>query len=175
VTNTRFLNISLITKWIWRLFNEESENQLWLKLIRAEYPAAANIFSSSPAGGSPFSHQIQKIKNFFKLGAKYLLGNGAKILLWTDWWSGNSPLSERFPRLFQICSNPSMSAALPFRDGRLCILFRCTFGPAETEQWSLLIAELLVSVPGKEMDRVPWAWSLRGFLDYLVVSEVVSR
>lgn len=33
IINTRFLNIALMTKWIWRLFNDVSDNHLWLQLI----------------------------------------------------------------------------------------------------------------------------------------------
>ena len=67
-------------KWIWRLFDNNQPNSLWLQLIRAKYPGSYNIFGSTPVGGSQFWHGIHKIKHFFKLGAKFHLGLGDRIL-----------------------------------------------------------------------------------------------
>jgi hypothetical protein len=157
VLNSRFLNIALMTKWIWRLYNEDEGQCLWLKLLRAKYPGATNIFSSSPSGGSPFWHQLHKIKHFFKLGAKFILGNGQNILFWTDWWSGESPLCERFHTLFDICSYPAMTVATASRGTTWHIPFRRTFGPLETEQWNVLLAELAQAAPSVLRDKVSWA------------------
>jgi hypothetical protein len=52
------------------------ENCLWLRIIRAKYPRAADIFSLTPARGSPFWHIIHKIKEYFKLGEHFKLGDG---------------------------------------------------------------------------------------------------
>jgi hypothetical protein len=90
VMNTKLMNISLMVKWIWRLFTEQH------RIISAKYPGAGNIFSSSARNGSPFWHSLHKIKDFFKLGARYSLGNGEKIHFWTDWWLGDGPLAHRF-------------------------------------------------------------------------------
>ncbi|GKB33930.1 hypothetical protein Tco_0873331 [Tanacetum coccineum] len=35
------------------------------------------------------------------------IGNGQSIHFWSDTWVGNSPLSDSFPRLFRIETNPS--------------------------------------------------------------------
>jgi hypothetical protein len=52
--NTRIMNVALLVKWIWRLFQDMAESTLWHPIIRAKYPGAADIFNSSPQGGSPF-------------------------------------------------------------------------------------------------------------------------
>ena len=54
IINSRLLNIAVLTKWIWRMFTEENNDLLELRIIKAKYPGAANIFNSSPLGGSPF-------------------------------------------------------------------------------------------------------------------------
>jgi hypothetical protein len=54
VMNTKLMNISLMVKWIWRLFTEQPEASLWHRIISAKYPGAGNIFSSSARHGSPF-------------------------------------------------------------------------------------------------------------------------
>jgi hypothetical protein len=83
VLNTKMMNIALLTKWIWRLLSSQDENLLWVRLIKAKYQVQ-DLFSANPAGGSPFWHSIHKIKDHFKLGAKFILGDGASIKLWTD-------------------------------------------------------------------------------------------
>jgi hypothetical protein len=77
------MNIALLTKWIWRLLSSQDENLLRVRLIKAKYQVQ-DLFSANPAGGSPFWHSIHKIKDHFKLGAKFILGDGASIKLWTD-------------------------------------------------------------------------------------------
>jgi hypothetical protein len=69
------MNIALMVKWIWRLFSDNLEATLWHRIIRAKYPGVGNIVSSSPHGGSPFWCSFDKIKDFFKLGARFSLGN----------------------------------------------------------------------------------------------------
>jgi hypothetical protein len=43
-----------------------------------------------------------KVKDFFKLGVRFKLGNGAKIKLWLDWWIGDGPLCDCFPGILDI-------------------------------------------------------------------------
>jgi hypothetical protein len=104
--NTKLINISLMVKWIWRLLTEQPDSSLWHRIFCAKYPGAGNIFATSPRNGSLFWHSLHKVKDFFKLGARYALGNGEKIQFWTDWWIGDGPLSQRFARLFQISAEP---------------------------------------------------------------------
>lgn len=124
-------NIALMTKWIWRLFNEEDTEQcFWLRLIRAKYSGSRNIFASIPQGGSQFWHSIHKIKEHFKLGAMFHLGDGTAVLFWHDWWTGDDPLKDRFPRLFDICAAPNMLVNQGHR-GMAELSFRQVFGPEE--------------------------------------------
>jgi hypothetical protein len=69
------MNIALMFKWVWRIFTENPADCLWLRIIRAKYPGAVDVFNSTPQGGSPFWHDIHKIKNFFKLGVRFKLGS----------------------------------------------------------------------------------------------------
>ena len=70
--------------------------------------SAIDLFSSNAVGGSQFWHSIHKIMDFFKLGAKYHLGMGTTIRFCQDWWIVDSPLSARYPLLFEISTRPEM-------------------------------------------------------------------
>jgi hypothetical protein len=90
-----------MVKWIWRIFYPAEHHNLWYKLLRAKYLSVDNIFARNSQGGSQFWHSINKIKHQFKLGLKYQLGSGERILFWTDWWQGEAPPSHQIPETFQ--------------------------------------------------------------------------
>ena len=83
LTNTKNMNIALLLKWVWRLFQDDES--IWHKLVVAKYAEADNIFAASTSGGSQFWRAIHKIKHFFKFGAKYVVKNGERTSFWTDW------------------------------------------------------------------------------------------
>ena len=157
IINSKILNIALMAKWLWRLITEENNQALWARIIRAKYPSAANILVSTPVGGSQFWHNLHKVRDAFRLGLKFKLGNGTRILFWTDWWSEESPLSIRFPRLFDICSFPNCSVAQAHNGEGWLIRFRRTFGPDELAQWGQLWAEIEHQEPLHTPDFISWA------------------
>ena len=112
-------------------------------------------------GGSPFWHSIHKIKGFFKLGAKFALGEGSRIRFWTDWWTGSAPLQARFPRLFAISSDPAVLVSQAFHDG-WDLRFRRVFGEEEANQWTQLRLEIEDLSPSVGQDSVSWALEAAG-------------
>ena len=105
-------------------------------------------------GGSQFWHGIHKIKHFFKLGAKFHLGLGDRILFWSDLWLGEAPLCDRFPRLFEISSDPNLSVAQAYQSGSWDLQFRRSFGPQEISLWDDLWNELEPVAPSPNLDSV---------------------
>ena len=142
ITNTKVFNIALMTKWIWRLFNDDNQNSLWRNLLRAKYPGADNIFMSNALGGSQFWRSLHKIKSYFKLGAKFLAGSGTRILFWQDWWTGESPLCTRYARLFDISTRQDLLLAQAHSMDGWRLNFRRSFGEEERNQWQLLLQEI---------------------------------
>jgi hypothetical protein len=61
ILNTRFTNIALILKWIWKLY--QGGDGLWVELIWEKFLGGKDLFSRAvPARGSQFRNTIQKIK-----------------------------------------------------------------------------------------------------------------
>jgi hypothetical protein len=162
IINSRFFNSALMIKWIWRIFDPEEHHNLWYKLLRAKYLSVDNIFARNSQGGSQFWRSINKIKHLFKLGAKYQLGSGEKILFWTDWWQGEGPLAIRFPRLFDICSSKSISVAQALPISPISLQFRRSFGSDELSAWELLVQDLHHLQPTATMIRSRGLWNLGG-------------
>jgi hypothetical protein len=146
-----------MVKWIWRIFDPSERENLWHKLLRAKYLHVDNIFVRNSQGGSQFWRGINKIKHLFKLGAKFHLGSGERVLFWTDWWQGEGPLAIRFPRLFDICSCKTILVAQALPVSPATLQFRRSFGPEELEAWELLLHELLQAQLTTDVDQVKWA------------------
>jgi hypothetical protein len=95
--NTKKMNIALLTKWIWRLYQDE--DNIWSRVIRAKYPDANNLLQGSGQGGSQVWKNLHKIKHYFAMGAKFLVRDGGRTRFWLDWWIGDAPLQASFPCL----------------------------------------------------------------------------
>jgi hypothetical protein len=75
ILNTRLMNLTLMIKWIWKLY--QNSDGLWADLIRAEYLRGRDLFDKEvPTHGSQFWNAIQKIKWHFKLGARHKVHSG---------------------------------------------------------------------------------------------------
>jgi hypothetical protein len=137
ILNTKFMNIALMLKWVWKLY--QNAEGLWADLIRAKYLGDNDLFSPLvPTKGSQFWNAIHKIKWYFKLGAKHQVRDGARTYFWLDWWTGNGPLRASFPRLFEVCDNPFATVAGVRSADGWHIRFRRAFGLAETVEWANL-------------------------------------
>jgi hypothetical protein len=59
ITNSKLMNLALLTKWIWKL--SQNATGLWVELLKAKYFPNGSFFEST-ARGSPFWNALQKIK-----------------------------------------------------------------------------------------------------------------
>jgi hypothetical protein len=147
---------NLTLKWIWKLY--QGSNGLWVYLLRAKYLGDNDLFSPEvPQRGSQFWNSIQKIKWYFKLGARHRVRNGRRTYFWLDWWMGSGPLHDRFPRLFSCCDNPfaTVSGARHLDGWRL--RFRRTFGLPEAVEWENLCRVFDLCSFSPEEDEIKWA------------------
>ncbi|KAK1666246.1 hypothetical protein QYE76_054405 [Lolium multiflorum] len=147
------MNIALLSKWIWKLYQDD--DSIWATIIRAKYRDADNLFEGSGQGGSQFWKSLHKIKHFFKLGAKHLIGDGRRTFFWTDWWCQDRPIKEIFPDLFNICDNPNISVAAAL-DGELNIVFRRSLNPEGRRQWIELGMLTESTTLSHNKDKVTW-------------------
>jgi hypothetical protein len=102
-------------------------------LLRAKYLGDNDLFSPAvQPKGSQFWNSLQKIKWYFKLGARHRVRNGRRTYFWLDWWMVSGPLRDRFPRLFSCYENPfsTVSGVRHLEGWR--IRFRRTFGLPKT-------------------------------------------
>jgi hypothetical protein len=161
IINTKFMNIALMLKWIWKIY--QNEEGLWAVLLRAKYLGDHDLFSPAvPTKGSQFWNAIQKIKWYFKMGAKHQVNNGRRTYFWLDWWTGTGPLRFTFPRLFACCDNHFATVQGVRSSGGWSIRFRRSFGLAERVEWDNLCRIFDLSPVSEGDDVVRWALEQSG-------------
>ncbi|KAL4568705.1 hypothetical protein LXL04_024320 [Taraxacum kok-saghyz] len=99
------LNLSLILKWKWRVFNDS--NMLWVKMIKFMYGEKGGFDNKirKVVGTSPWSRMVAASKKLHATGVieenvlQRKVGNGQDICFWKDYWVGDFALVNVFPRL----------------------------------------------------------------------------
>jgi hypothetical protein len=149
------MNIALLLKWIWKLY--QGAEGLWVDILKAKYLGDRDVFAhETPWKGSQFWSALQKVKWYFKLGARHHVQNGNQTYFWLDWWLGNTPLRDRYPQLFDCCAFPFIMVRAARQGQGWGILFRRPLGVAETIEWENLTRELDGVVISDSQDGITW-------------------
>jgi hypothetical protein len=111
VRDVRVVNISLLTKWRWKLLSVEPA--LWKQVLVAKYGGGLLrevIFNNIPGAriASIWWKDICMIEDCVE-GKKWLaetirrrMNNGESTLFWSQQWIGDATLAVLFPRLFSL-------------------------------------------------------------------------
>jgi hypothetical protein len=111
VRDVRVVNISLLTKWRWKLLCDDPA--LWKQVLIAKYGGGLQrevIFNNIPGAriASNWWKDICRIEDCVE-GKKWLvenirrrMNNGDSTLFWSQHWIGEASLEVMFPRLFSL-------------------------------------------------------------------------
>jgi hypothetical protein len=70
------MNIALLAKWLWKLFNEDG---IWQKILRKKYLQKQTLCHAvTKNGDSHFWQGLMEVKKFFWQHCKIQIGDGAK-------------------------------------------------------------------------------------------------
>jgi hypothetical protein len=104
------VNLSLLIKWRWRLLHHS--HAFWKDILLARYGTEArfNVHwcgASLPIHASLWWKDMCRIDitengSWFAQNIRRKMGNGMTTRFWRDVWIWDSPLCDRFPRLFSI-------------------------------------------------------------------------
>jgi hypothetical protein len=107
------VNYSLLIKWRWRLLQNDAA--FWKVILVAKCGPLIRhkvhwVGSSIPNGASAWWKDVCGIDlkdgvSWFGQNISRKIENGLSTRFWLDCWMGNSPLCEKFPRLFSISSH----------------------------------------------------------------------
>ncbi|KAG2546014.1 hypothetical protein PVAP13_9KG028826 [Panicum virgatum] len=140
----RTLNESLLLKWIWRLYNKGGGVggggvDQCCQLLNAKYLRGKPVTLCKKGVGSQFWRGLQQIRERFKWGATFTLGDGRNILFWEDVWVGDIPLRLEFPNLYEYSYNKNCVVSECWIEGEWKMNFRRSFGQDELLQWEQLL------------------------------------
>lgn len=180
-------NLALLFKWAWRLFAEP--DSLWCRVIRCKYKYSWYLSPSDlevPSHGGPWKKICGSLlnnphaKNLTLKGPRKRVGNGLNTLFWLETWITDSPLKEKFPRLFSISSHQRASVnAMGLWDGHSWLWnFSWTRelrvrDTAEKVQLESLLNKVCISL--ESADEVIWAPSKTGSFSVKSFAEELAK
>ena len=109
IKNLKWLNISLLCKWWWKL---EKEDGLWQQIVKFKYMRNSSILEvKHKVSDSPMWSDVLKIKDIYLQGWGISFKNGGLTRFWQDPWIYEEPLSSHTPLLYEICENKNITVA----------------------------------------------------------------
>jgi hypothetical protein len=101
IPHLRDLNICLLASWIKR-YNID-KNKLWKQVIDSKYNTnRPNIFYSRTNGASQFFRGIMWAASASKIGFRWKIGDGKKVMFWEDNWLGYSSLAIKYWEVYVL-------------------------------------------------------------------------
>ena len=109
IQNLAIQNKCLLSKWLFKLLNEDG---MWQELLRNKYIKDKTLGScvKKPAD-SHFWKSLMNVKDTFMGFGSFKVKDGSQTRFWVDTWLGNKPLKDKFPALFNILRRKQDSVA----------------------------------------------------------------
>ena len=164
-------NKCLLSKWLYKLMNEEG---VWQELLTNKYLHSKTLSQVAvKPTDSPFWKGLMKVRSdFFKRGS-FVIGDGMNTRFWEDTWLGDSPLAQQYPLLYNIANHKQVLVAQALTQP-LNINFRRTLTTNKWEQWLHLVSRLMDVNLSTEPDKFLWSLTTSGaftvksmYLDFL--------
>ena len=105
ILNLDAQNKYLLSKWLFKLINEQG---VWQMLLRKKYLRFKSLTQVEYSlGDSHFWSGLVHVKPEFLRWGKFKLGSGSLIRFWEDTWLGNELLKKQYPVLYNIVRKKS--------------------------------------------------------------------
>ena len=122
IQNLDLQNKCLLSKWLFKLCNEEGT---WQELIRNKYLKNKTLSQIEKKNGfSQFWNGLLGVKDIFLSLGKFKLDNGTQIRFWEDKWLGSQALKIQYSNLFDIVWKKQATMADVFNSAPLNVSFR---------------------------------------------------
>ena len=166
-------NRCLLTKWIFKLLNEEG---VWQELLSNKYLCGKTLAQVTPKPlDSPFWRGLLAVKQDFFSRGSFIVGNGQGTRFWEDTWLGDRPLANQFPSLFNIVRNKNVLVAEVLTNAPPVNLeFRRSLVGSKWTAWLQLVQKLMTASLTPNDDSFRWRLTSSGifsvkslYADYL--------
>jgi len=160
IKDIRKMNISLLSKWWWKL---ETEDGLWQSIVKAKYMQGNNLITTikHKADDSPIWSDLLKIRQFYLKGRSVTTKNGQSTLFWDDPWLHQKPLCILHPVLYDICQDKNISVHT-FILKQAQLSFSRWLPPILFDSWVSLIDEIYAYPFANSSDEISWKGGKNG-------------
>jgi hypothetical protein len=155
------MNISLLSKWLWKLFNEKG---VWQSILAGKYLRKITLGQAvAKPGDSHFWQGLMDVKRLFWPCIKIKIGDGTRTRFWEDAWIKDDSLAKAFPRLYSISLNLNITVATVFNMGMANLRFRRALVGEKLALWNELkeICSNVTLDPSQD-DKLVWTLSKSG-------------
>ncbi|WVZ67862.1 hypothetical protein U9M48_016884 [Paspalum notatum var. saurae] len=161
ILNLEAQNTCLLSKWLYKLINEDG---IWQQLFRKKYLKNKTIgeFFWKP-GDSHFWSGLMKVKDQFMDLSTSQVHNGLQIRFWEDKWLENFTLKEQYPFLFNIARKKHSSVAHVLSTNPLNISFRRVLVGDKLIKWNDLVARVAFVQLDGHHDKAIWSLTKHGY------------
>ena len=154
IKDIRKMNISLLTKWWWKL---ETEDGLWQTIVKAKYMQGNNLIATikHKADDSPIWTDLLKVRCFYLKGRSVTTKNGHSTFFWEDPWLHQKPLCLLHPVLYDLCQDKNISVHT-FILKQAQLSFTRWLSPFLFDFWISLIDEVYAYPFANIADSISW-------------------
>jgi len=154
IKNLDIQNRCLLSKWLFKLINEEG---IWQSLLRKKYLKNETIAQvQKKPGDSQFWAGLMKVKDSFLTFGSFQLNDGNQIRIWEDKWIGSHTLRQQYPSLFNIVRKKHATVASVFDRVPLNVSFRRTLTGHNLYLWHDLVGRISHVQLNNNADAFRW-------------------
>jgi hypothetical protein len=141
IQNLEIQNVCLLSKWLFKLINEDGP---WQTILWNKYLSNQTIGKvERKPGDSHFWTRLMKVKdNFLRFGS-FQLNNGSQIRFWEDKWIGHHAFKDQYPSLYNIARGKSDTVEKVLSRVPLNISFRRQLTRNNLVMWHNLIHRII--------------------------------
>jgi hypothetical protein len=160
IQNIDVQNKCLLSKWLFKLLNEEG---LWQTLLRKKYLSRYTLTKvTSKPSDSHFWVGLMKVKDTFLNLGSFILKKGTQIRFWEDRWLGSQPLMTQYPSLYNIVHKKDATVASVFEMVPLNVSFQRVLVGENLRLWHLLVLRVAHVELYGENGMFKWDLSMTG-------------
>jgi hypothetical protein len=160
IHNLELQNKCLLSKWLYKLINEEG---VWQNLLKRKYLYNKSITQvDKKQGDSHFWSGLMKVKSTFLDMGSWILNDGEQIRFWEDKWLGNLAFKDKFPSLYAIVRRKSSTIATVMGSVPLNVSFRRALVGQNLVYWHELCASIVHIQLNPSSDCFRWNYHQNG-------------
>jgi hypothetical protein len=160
ILNLEIQNICLLSKWLFKLLNEDG---VWQNLLRKKYlkDKALTQVSKKP-GDSQFWTGLMEIKDSFLSNGCFKVNNGEQTRFWEDKWVGGQSLKSLYPSLYNITRKKNVTVASVLSTVPLNVSFRRALVGNNLNLWLQLVERVMLLEINEQKDNFRWKLNKNG-------------